>query len=77
LGEVNESQLSILRKADAIFIEEIRSFGIYDKIAQAFCVLLPVKSVGVMGMKFFLNGLMLAFLDKTHIFSTDPVLGRP
>lgn len=49
LGEVNELQLSILRKADAIFIEEIRSFGIYDNIAQAFCVLLPVRSVGVMG----------------------------
>lgn len=49
LGEVNESQLSILRKADAIFIEEIRNCGIYDKISQAFCVLLPVKSVGVMG----------------------------
>jgi GMP synthase (glutamine-hydrolysing) len=49
LGEVNESQLNILRQADLIFIEEIRNFGIYDKISQAFCVLLPIKSVGVMG----------------------------
>lgn len=49
LGDVNNEQLSILRKADAIFTEEIRKYGIYDKISQAFCVLLPIKSVGVMG----------------------------
>ena len=39
----------ILRHADAIYMEELRSSGHYGKIGQAFCVLLPVKSVGVMG----------------------------
>jgi len=38
-----------LREADALFIEEIRKEGVYDKIWQAFAVLLPVQSVGVMG----------------------------
>jgi GMP synthase (glutamine-hydrolysing) len=49
LGEVTPSQIDIARKADYIFIEEIRKAGIYDKISQAFAALLPVKSVGVMG----------------------------
>lgn len=48
-GEVTREKVVILRKADAIFIEEIRKAGLYDKIWQAFCVLLPVNSVGVMG----------------------------
>ncbi|OGW83489.1 MAG: glutamine-hydrolyzing GMP synthase [Omnitrophica bacterium RIFCSPHIGHO2_02_FULL_51_18] len=51
IGEVTEERLSILREADARFIEEIRRAGLYDKIWQAFAVLLPVKSVGVMGDK--------------------------
>jgi GMP synthase (glutamine-hydrolysing) len=49
LGEVSEPQLAILRQADAIFIEEIRAAGLYDQIWQAFAVLLPIRSVGVMG----------------------------
>jgi GMP synthase (glutamine-hydrolysing) len=49
LGEVTRERCDILREADAIFIEEITRAGWYDKIAQAFCVLLPVRSVGVMG----------------------------
>lgn len=49
IGEVTRERLEVLRKADAIFIEEIRRAGIYDEIWQAFAVLLPVKSVGVMG----------------------------
>lgn len=49
LGEVTKERCDILREADAIFIEEIKKAGWYDKIAQAFCVLLPVRSVGVMG----------------------------
>jgi GMP synthase (glutamine-hydrolysing) len=49
LGEVNAEDLSVLRKADAIFLEEIRKAGLYDKIWQAFAVLLPVRTVGVMG----------------------------
>jgi GMP synthase (glutamine-hydrolysing) len=48
-GEITRAKLDILRKADAIFLEEIRNAGLYDAIWQAFAVLLPVKSVGVMG----------------------------
>jgi GMP synthase (glutamine-hydrolysing) len=46
---VTEDKLDILRRADAVFLEEIRAAGLYDAIWQAFCVLLPVRSVGVMG----------------------------
>ena len=48
-GEVTAEACEILRKADAIYLEEIRAAGLYDAIWQAFAVLLPVKSVGVMG----------------------------
>jgi GMP synthase (glutamine-hydrolysing) len=48
-GEVTEEKLAILRKADAIYLDEIRKRGLYDKIWQAFAVLLPVRTVGVMG----------------------------
>ena len=48
-GEVTEEKLALLRRADAIFLEEIRTAGLYDAIWQAFAVLLPVRSVGVMG----------------------------
>lgn len=51
LGEVTPSQVAIARKADHIFIEEIKKAGIYDKISQAYAALLPVKAVGVMGDK--------------------------
>ncbi len=49
LGEVTREKVAILQKADAIYLEEIRAAGLYDAIWQAFAVLLPVKSVGVMG----------------------------
>ncbi len=49
LGEVKKEYCEILRRADAIYIEELYSTGHYDKISQAFAVFLPVKSVGVMG----------------------------
>ncbi len=49
LGEVKKEYANILRRADAIYIEELYSAGHYDKISQAFAVFLPVKSVGVMG----------------------------
>lgn len=49
LGEVNEEKLKVLREADIIFSEEIVAEGIYNKLWQSFCVLLPIKSVGVMG----------------------------
>lgn len=49
LGEVTPEQVAIARKADHIFISEIKAAGIYDKISQAYAALLPVKAVGVMG----------------------------
>jgi len=49
VGEVTKDKLEILRKADKIFIEEIKKANLYDKIWQAFAVLLPIKTVGVMG----------------------------
>lgn len=48
-GEITAEKLDILRKADAIYLEEIRNAGLYDAIWQAFAVLLPVRTVGVMG----------------------------
>jgi GMP synthase (glutamine-hydrolysing) len=49
LGEVRKEYADILRKADDIFITELRRYELYDKVSQAFAVFLPVKSVGVMG----------------------------
>ena len=48
-GELSRDKLDILRRADAIFIDEVRRAGLYDAIWQAFAVLLPVRTVGVMG----------------------------
>jgi len=48
-GEISPEKLDILRQADAIYLEEIRKAGLYDTIWQAFAVLLPVQTVGVMG----------------------------
>jgi GMP synthase (glutamine-hydrolysing) len=49
LGDITVERLDVLREADAIYLEEIRAAGLYDDIWQAFAVLLPVRSVGVMG----------------------------
>ena len=48
-GAVTPEKLEVLRKADAIYLDEIRKAGLYDAIWQAFAVLLPVQTVGVMG----------------------------
>src|SRR3546814_9871862 len=48
-GEVTKERCDILRNADAVYLEEIRKAGLYDAIWQAFAVLLPVRTVGVMG----------------------------
>src|SRR4030081_4125903 len=48
-GDITKEKLDILRKADAVYIDQIRKHGLYDDIWQAFAVLLPVKPVGVMG----------------------------
>ena len=49
MGEITEKRLFILRESDAIFMEVLKQTGEYDKIWQAFCVLLPIRTVGVMG----------------------------
>ncbi len=49
LGEITDERLDVLRQADAIYLEEIRDAGLYDEIWQAFAVLLPIQTVGVMG----------------------------
>jgi GMP synthase (glutamine-hydrolysing) len=49
MGEINEEKLRILKECDDIYISELRRHGLYEKIWQAFCVLLPVKTVGVQG----------------------------
>jgi GMP synthase (glutamine-hydrolysing) len=49
IGEVTEKRLAILRKADFILMEEIRAANLYRKLWQSFAVLLPLKSVGIMG----------------------------
>ena len=49
LGPIESSQLEILRQADYIYIEELKKHNLYDKIWQAFCVLLPLRTVGVQG----------------------------
>ena len=48
-GEITCDKLEILRRADAIYIDQIRKHGLYDKIWQAFVAILPVRTVGVMG----------------------------
>lgn len=49
VGEITEEKLRILRRADAIFVRALRDAGLYGRVWQAFCVLLPVRSVGVVG----------------------------
>jgi GMP synthase (glutamine-hydrolysing) len=49
LGDITKEKLDILRKADAIYLQEIENANLYDAIWQAFAVLLPVRMVGVMG----------------------------
>lgn len=49
LGEVSQERVTLLQEADAIFIQKLRDSGLYDQVWQAFAVLLPIRSVGVMG----------------------------
>ena len=49
LGEVTAERVELLQSVDSVFIEELRKADYYDRVSQAFAVLLPVKSVGVMG----------------------------
>lgn len=83
LGDITKERCDILREADARFIEEIRKAGLYDKIWQAFAVLLPVKSVGVMGdERTYENVVALRAVTSTDGMTADwfdmpkEVLGR-
>ena len=49
IGEVTQKRLDILKKADVVFLDEIRAANLYGKLWQSFAVLLPIKSVGIMG----------------------------
>jgi GMP synthase (glutamine-hydrolysing) len=82
-GTITREKLDILRKADAIFLDEIRKVGLYDKIWQAFAVLLPVRSVGVMGdARTYENVLALRAVTSTDGMTADffefpwPILGK-
>ena len=85
LGPVTRERLAVLRDADEIIIEEIRTAGWYNKIAQAFGVLLPVSAVGVMGDGRSYSGqqvLAVRFVETTDFMTADwvhvdyDVLGR-
>jgi GMP synthase (glutamine-hydrolysing) len=72
LGELTEVRILTLQKADAIVIEEIRRAGLYDEISQALCVLLPVKSVGVMGdQRTYENVLALRAVTTNDFMTAD------
>jgi GMP synthase (glutamine-hydrolysing) len=72
LGAVTEPALDVLRRADAIYLEEIRSAGLYDEIWQAFAVLLPVRSVGVMGdFRTYENVVALRAVTSTDGMTAD------
>ncbi len=70
LGEVTEARVRLLQEADAIFIHELRESGWYDKVSQAFAVLLPVKSVGVMGDYRTYESVIALRSVETHDFMT-------
>ncbi len=83
LSDVTKEKLDLLREADAIYLEEIREAGLYDAIWQAFAVLLPVRSVGVMGdERTYENVLGLRAVTSTDGMTADwypfpyDVLGR-
>jgi GMP synthase (glutamine-hydrolysing) len=83
LSDVTRDKLDVLRRADAVYIEEIREAGLYDDIWQAFAVLLPVRSVGVMGdFRTYENVVGLRAVTSTDGMTADwfpfpyEVLGR-
>ncbi len=72
LGDVTRDKLDVLRRADAIYLEEIREAGLYDDIWQAFAVLLPIRSVGVMGdERTYENVLALRAVTSTDGMTAD------
>jgi GMP synthase (glutamine-hydrolysing) len=82
-GDITRDKVAVLQQADAIYLDEIRKAGLYDKIWQAFAVLLPVKTVGVMGdARTYENVLALRAVTSTDGMTADffefpwEVLGR-
>jgi len=72
LGAIDPDRVLTLQEADAIVIEEIRAAGIYDEISQALCVLLPVKSVGVMGdSRTYENVLVVRAVTTSDFMTAD------
>ena len=72
LGEVTRERCEILQRADFIFIEKLKEAGLYGQVAQAFCVLLPVKAVGVMGdERTYENVLALRSVNTTDFMTAD------
>jgi len=72
LGEVTPERLEILRSADAIVIEEIRKAGLYEKVWQSFAVLLPVRTVGVMGdERTYENVIAVRVVDSLDAMTAD------
>jgi GMP synthase (glutamine-hydrolysing) len=72
LGEVTADRVALLQEADAIVIEEIRSADLYDKIWQAFAVLLPISTVGVMGdLRTYENALAIRAVESTDGMTAD------
>lgn len=72
IGEVTPERLAVLRLADAIFIDEIKTAGLYDEIWQALAVLLPVKSVGVMGdERTYENAVALRAVTSSDAMTAD------
>jgi len=70
LGEITAERVALLQEADAIFLHELRESGWYEKVSQAFAVLLPVKSVGVMGDYRTYEGVIALRAVDTHDFMT-------
>ncbi|MCK4448023.1 MAG: GMP synthase (glutamine-hydrolyzing), partial [Candidatus Marinimicrobia bacterium] len=72
IGEVTSYRLGILRRADGIYINELKSSGVYDQIWQAFAVLMPVKTVGVMGdQRTYENVLVLRAVTSSDGMTAD------
>jgi GMP synthase (glutamine-hydrolysing) len=83
LGEITKERCDVLREADAIFLEELHKAGLYRKIWQAFTVLLPVNTVGVMGdNRTYENAVAIRAVESTDGMTADwahipyEVLGR-
>jgi len=72
IGKITEERIRILRDADEILFEELRKYGLYEKLWQAFMVLLPVKSVGVMGdRRTYENVLVLRAVESVDGMTAD------